>query len=152
MDLLKPEDVKYIVVHCSDTRPTQVVDAETIDFWHRGRGFECIGYHYVILSNGVIELGRDLVYKGAHAIGYNSNSIGVCYIGGRDEQGCYSDTRTYAQKVSLLYTFGLILRRFPNVSEIIGHNDISVKACPCFDARKAYSQFITNYKQSFNYV
>lgn len=57
------------------------VSAFTIEKWHVERGFECIGYHYVIRADGGIELGRDIKMVGAHAFGRNKDSIGVCITG-----------------------------------------------------------------------
>ena len=51
-------DVKYIVVHCSATRPSQDIDVKTIDAWHKERGFDKIGYHYVIKRNGNVNVVR----------------------------------------------------------------------------------------------
>ena len=78
-------DVKYIVVHCSATRPSQDIDVKTIDAWHKERGFDKIGYHYVIKRNGNVETGRDEQTQGAHALGYNHNSLGVCLVGGANQ-------------------------------------------------------------------
>lgn len=77
---MKPE---FILIHCSDS---PFGSAKVIDEWHRERGFKEIGYHYVIGNGngsepGEIELGRPLTQVGAHAVGYNSKSIGVCLIG-----------------------------------------------------------------------
>lgn len=44
------------------------VSAKTIDRWHREeRGWDCIGYHFVIRKDGMIEEGRPLTKHGAHA-------------------------------------------------------------------------------------
>ena len=56
-------------------------DVETIDGWHRERGFVCIGYHYAITLDGKIEHGRKLQLVGAHAQGRNRDSVGVCVVG-----------------------------------------------------------------------
>ena len=38
------EETKYIVIHCSQTRPSQKIGAKEIDRWHRERGWLKIGY------------------------------------------------------------------------------------------------------------
>jgi len=56
--------------------------AKTFDLYHRVvKGWDCIGYHEVITREGEIQHGRDRHFKGAHAFGKNSHSIGVCIIG-----------------------------------------------------------------------
>ena len=144
MRRLNKKDVKYIVVHCSDTRPGQPCNAEIIDDWHRARGFEMIGYHYVILPDGVVEHGRPLFLQGAHVgtpRNYNNQSIGVCYVGGRNANGEFADTRTPAQKQSLVSVLAFLKSQYPN-AKIVGHRDLNKgKACPCFDAT-VYNRFI----------
>ena len=42
------EETKYIVIHCSQTRPSQKIGAKDIDRWHRESGWLKIGYGKVI--------------------------------------------------------------------------------------------------------
>lgn len=66
------------------------------------------------------------------------HSIGVCYEGGLDRLGRPKDTRTLAQKGSLLALVRELKRRFPKALAV-GHHDLDpMKACPCFDAAKEY--------------
>ena len=131
--------INEIIVHCSDTPEGRNDKAEDIRRWHvNGNGWSDIGYHYVVDLDGTIELGRDVSLVGAHATGHNANSVGVCYIGGRDaEKGCGKDTRTDAQKVSLRVLLQHLRARFPE-ARIIGHCNVSKKRCPCFDAKNEY--------------
>ena len=75
-----------IIIHCSATRAGQNITAADIDCWHRARGFWSIGYHYVIRLDGTIEPGRDVTLDGAHCMGWNQRSIGICYVGGLDKK------------------------------------------------------------------
>lgn len=43
------------------------VSVKVIDRWHKERGWDCIGYHFVIRKDGSIESGRPLSKNGAHA-------------------------------------------------------------------------------------
>lgn len=88
----------HSTLHCSATKAGQDFTATDIDRWHRERGFNGIGYHYVIRLDGKLEKGRDVSLAGAHCKGWNKRSIGICYIGGLDENGRPADTRTNAQK------------------------------------------------------
>ena len=135
MKKLEKEKVKFIVVHCSATMPGQACDAELIDQWHRARGFELIGYHYVVMPDGSIEHGRPLFYQGAHVRNYNAVSIGVCYVGGLDAQGRTADTRTPQQKETLTKLLAELQQRFPK-ARIVGHRDLDRgKACPCYEVK-----------------
>ena len=42
------EQTKYIVIHCSATKPSMDIGAKEIDRWHRERGWLKIGYGKVI--------------------------------------------------------------------------------------------------------
>lgn len=143
---LEKDLVSRIIVHCSDTRPSNVIDIDTIHAWHVARGFSHVGYHFVILPSGIVQVGRPLTKQGAHAVQCNKTSIGVCYVGGRLASGVIGDTRTYAQKISMAYVFGYIIDYYPSIEEIIGHNDVSTKWCPCFDARAEYANFVSKYR------
>lgn len=144
MKHLKKDNVKYIVIHCSATLPGQQCDAETIDRWHRQRGWDMIGYHYVVMPGGEVQHGRPLFYQGAHVgtpVDYNPQSIGVCYVGGLDSSGATADTRTEQQKATLLKLLRHLKRLYPK-AKIVGHRDLNRgKACPCFDA-KAYNRLV----------
>ncbi len=50
-------NIDSIIVHCSATKAGQDFTAADIDCWHRERGFNGIGYHYVIRLDGKLEKG-----------------------------------------------------------------------------------------------
>ena len=127
------------MIHCSAVRPDQTSSAAQIDTWHRQRGFHLgIGYHYVIRRDGEIEAGRPEYLVGAHCKDHNAHSIGVCYEGGLNARGQPADTRTEAQKKTLLSLLRALKVDYSDAL-IVGHHDLNpLKACPCFDAAKEY--------------
>jgi N-acetylmuramoyl-L-alanine amidase len=131
-------EIDKIIVHCSATPEGRDVSVDDIRDWHvNGNGWSDIGYHWLITLDGSIEKGRPESRSGAHAKGHNSRSIGVCYVGGVDSAMKPKDTRTDAQKEALRCLLIDLLKRYPN-AEIIGHRDVSSKACPSFDAKTEY--------------
>lgn len=130
--------ITEIIVHCTATRERLDIGAAEIDRYHRQRGFDSIGYHYVVRLDGSIEKGRDESAVGAHCLSHNVCSIGVAYVGGLDADGKPKDTRTPAQKRSLSALLTELRRRYPG-AKIHGHRDFAAKACPCFDATKEYA-------------
>lgn len=131
-------EIEEIIVHCADTPEERDVKAEEIRRWHtKDRGWRDIGYHYVIDLDGTIEAGRPIEQVGSHCSGHNKNSIGVCYVGGCDEKMQPKDTRTEAQKASLLLLLKYLRQRYPK-AKIYGHRDFANKSCPSFDAKKEY--------------
>lgn len=131
--------IALIVVHCSATRADRSFPVEALRRCHvQERGFADIGYHFYITRDGEIHRGRALEQVGAHCRNHNRHSIGVCYEGGLDRQGRPKDTRTLAQKGSLLALMRELKRRFPKAL-IVGHRDLDpMKSCPCFDVVKEY--------------
>ena len=131
--------IDKIIVDCSATPEGKDYSVDTIREWHLQRGFSDIGYHYIIYRDGSIHTGRDESVIGAHCKGHNSNSIGVCYIGGVAADGkTPKDTRTSEQRQSLLKLLKELKVKYPKAS-IHGHRDFANKACPSFDATKEYS-------------
>lgn len=129
--------INEIIIHCSATQEGLNFHASDIEKWHKERGFNKIGYHYVIDLDGTIELGRSESEIGAHCSGRNRYSIGICYIGGLDKKGNPKDTRTLEQRESLWELLRQLLIKYPNAT-IHGHNTYSNKACPCFNVEREY--------------
>ena len=120
-----------IVIHCSRS---EFGNAALITKWHLQRGFDIIGYHFVILNgqldarhyndlfDGQIESGRPLdddhiletSEKGAHVRGHN-RSVGICLIG-------MSEEFTDKQLESLLWLLGILKEQFRDIS-ISQHSD-----------------------------
>lgn len=129
-----------IVIHCSDSN---FGDSHLISTWHEKRGFKTIGYHYVILNgiltpqgvydkslDGQLEVGRSLEMAGAHTLGYNRNSVGICLIG---------RTVFSLNQLKCLFELIVMLRGvFPEIAvkRVQGHNELtSKKTCPNFDVQ-----------------
>lgn len=129
--------INKIIVHCTATKEGIDYTVNDVRKWHLGRGYSDIGYHYLIYRDGSVHNGRDVDLIGAHCNGYNSNSIGVCYVGGLDKKGDPKDTRTEAQKESLLRLLTELRSLYPD-AKIHSHKDFANKACPSFDATKEY--------------
>ncbi|MEK0324211.1 MAG: N-acetylmuramoyl-L-alanine amidase [Nitrosopumilus sp.] len=122
------EETNYIIVHISDSPQGRGDGAVEIDRWHRERGFDAIGYHYVILEDGTVEQGRPVLAVGAHcrADGRNHDSIGICLIG-------HSGERTVTQLDSLQLLISNLSNVFGNL-QIHGHSDFdeNKEFCPGF--------------------
>ena len=127
--MLKKDEIKFLVVHCSDTPNKNNIDASFIHQMHLNNGWDGIGYHKVILRSGVIENGRPEFWIGAHVKGLNDSSLGVCLIG--------STKFTNKQFISLKKVLLNWKKKYPN-SKILGHRDATVttKTCPNFDVVK----------------
>lgn len=152
--------VRFLVVHCAATPPDLDIGVKEITTWHtdpppKGRGWDGIGYHYVIRRDGMVESGRPITEQGAHVLGHNHEAIGICLVGGvkrvpdadgkPDEDGPQWDlipdaNYTAAQWSTLESLISLLLNRFPGAT-VCGHRDFSgvTKPCPCFDVKSWWS-------------
>jgi N-acetylmuramoyl-L-alanine amidase. len=128
--------ITEIIIHCSATAEGKDFTVEDITRWHKARGFETIGYHYVVYRDGTVHLGRRLERKGAHCVGHNANSLGICYIGGCAADGkTPKDTRTVDQRIALIDLIKELKKQYPNAT-IHGHNEYAAKACPSFNVKE----------------
>lgn len=119
--------MKYLVVHCSDSPQGRGDSAETIHRWHKERGWDGIGYHYVITEIGEVQNGRPHYWTGSHVRGHNENSLGICLIGDK--------TFTPKQMDALKALLNRLNKEYPE-AVICGHRDLdSGKTCPNFDVR-----------------
>lgn len=127
--------IDRIVIHCSATKPDQTIGVKEITEWHKKRGFNTVGYHYVIRRDGTTEDGRPNQQVGAHAKGFNKTSIGICLVGGLDENGNPQPNFT-TEQVRSLRTLVAFLKQTYKISSdmVIGHRDLPGvnKQCPCF--------------------
>ena len=128
--------IDLIVIHCSATRCNRNFPVTELIRYHAKR-FGFTGYHYYITRNGQTYQTRHEQLVGAHAVGYNQHSLGVCYEGGLDELGRPADTRTPKQKQALLKLLRRLKAAHPDAT-ILGHRDLPDvhKDCPCFDAKE----------------
>lgn len=137
-------NIDEIIVHCTATPDGKDFTVDDIRRWHKAKGWADIGYHYVVYRDGSIHAGRPESIAGAHCKGHNTRSIGVVYIGGLKyipdtptAQLPPKDTRTLAQRVSMLNLLKRLKVKYPN-AKIYGHCDFDNKACPSFDAKTEY--------------
>lgn len=134
--------ITEIIVHSTATPKGMNATAQDIDRWHRAKGYNCIGYHFVILRDGQIQAGRAVASIGAHCKGHNAESIGIAYVGGLNEDKQSADTRTRAQRMSLTALIKALISQYPTIKKISGHRDYCNTACPSLDARAEYQHLI----------
>lgn len=128
--------IDTIIIHCTDTKLSNPTTTNDLYRWHvEEKGWSHIGYHFYIDQKGKVYACRPIEMIGAHAKGYNASSIGICLEGGVSETtGKHADTRTLAQRGSLITLIEKLAQQYSiQTNNIIGHNEISSKACPCFD-------------------
>ncbi len=136
--MIRPlSDIKKIIIHCS---ASDFGDKNIIDTWHKARGWNGCGYHFVITNgipepgkpyrnqlDGIVQTGRSLNTVGAHCRGHNEDSIGICLIG----QHLFTPEQLLYALPNLLASLLKKLNLKPE--NIHGHCEFSAKTCPNFD-------------------
>jgi len=127
----------WLVVHCAATFSNMDIGRKEIRHWHLQRGFSDIGYHYVIRRDGTLEDGRPNTIPGAHARGYNLNSLGICLVGGAKMNSTKAENNFTPEQFDMLAKLLVQLLELHPDAEILGHCDLPgvQKACPSFDVR-----------------
>lgn len=126
---------KTLIVHCAATKPTMNIGLREIRQWHKERGFLDVGYHFIIRRDGTIETGRDVNQVGAHTVGQNDSSVGICLVGGVDDKMQPQANFTPQQMSTLRKLLDELKVKFPGVA-VKGHRDFAAKACPSFDVKR----------------
>jgi len=138
--------INKIYLHCTATKGDETgdVSVETVRRWHTSepRSWSDIGYHYLITRDGTVNVGRPIEKAGAHVLGDNATSVGIAYTGGlHAETGIAWDTRTPEQIKALKTLVNALREVFPTIVSVHGHNEVSAKACPCFNVSAEYVNF-----------
>jgi len=124
--------ITRLVVHAADTYASMDIGVEEIRRWHLERDFSDVGYHRVIRRDGTVENGRNDELPGAHAYGFNADSLAVCLVGGKGDDGRPECNFTRKQLVSLRGVLYAWSKAYPD-AVICGHNELTdAKACPTF--------------------
>ena len=143
--MLRKTPIDTIMVHCTATPPKREVTVAELDSWHKAKNFErCsnghyAGYHLLVHIDGSYERIRPDNERGQHCPQSNMNNraVSVCYVGGVDNNNKPCDTRTEAQKKTLVTLLRTLRAKYPN-AQIVGHRNYAPKACPSFDAKEEY--------------
>ena len=117
-----------VVIHHTGNPSDDDLSAAEIDASHKGQGWTCIGYHYIIRKDGTVEEGRPHWTVGAHAYGENSHTIGI-HVCGNFEIGEPTDGQieSLAMLLANLCTdYGLPIAR----DHVVGHRELMPTACP----------------------
>jgi N-acetyl-anhydromuramyl-L-alanine amidase AmpD len=94
-----------------------------MEAWHLAKGWEGLGYHYVIHKNGDVWKGRPEHRNGAHATGWNEKSIGICLAGNFD-----ATMPSEAQIASLRGLLKEIKAKYP-IKDTVPHRKYAQKTC-----------------------
>lgn len=135
--------VTEVILHTSAT-PGSWQEGKTADQmrdefrrWHRAKGWRDIGYHRVFAPDGSMARGRSLWQIGAHVMGHNRGTIGLCMVPVKtiEKMGAFEDFYTPAQREAVkAYIQEIVAIAGP--VKVTGHNDYTdMKLCPGFKVK-----------------
>lgn len=135
-DIKKPQDIichkkwRGITLHHSLSQDGDSLNWRAIRRYHTGKGYEDVGYHFGIEKvKGEVEVlvGRPLYRDGAHTLGSNEDTIGICIVGNynvEDLERCVVG-RLVDLCTSLCYTLDIPW------DEVMGHKERDKnRTCP----------------------
>ena len=115
--------LEAIVVHHSASRRSTT--AEDIRAWHKAKGWDDIGYHYVIEGDGKIVIGRPLWVVGAHCPP-NTGRVGICVTG---NNRILEERWTPAQEAALYMVVTSLQILVPKI-QLFAHHELRSTECP----------------------
>ena len=121
--------IDTIIIHCSASDRKEADDIGVIRKWHTDKGWDDVGYHYFIKSDGEVQVGREHKKIGAHALKYNAESLGICL------HGLHAEDFTDEQFEACASLCDDLIDKY-NIKSIIPHNFVANKKCPVFNVPK----------------
>lgn len=121
--------VNTTFIHCTATS-NKHFDADECNAYHLSLGWSCIGYHYLIKTDGTIQYGRDVERVPSAQSGYNTGSIAISL------NGLKVSDFTEEQFSALRWLCTLINSAYGGRMRFRGHREVAAKECPVFDYRK----------------
>lgn len=115
----RSKPTQYIILHHAAANASP----ENIHEYHKSLGWTGIGYNLYVRKTGQIYEGRPLDKVGAHCVGYNDKSVGICFEG-NFEQEYMTQTQIDAGRKALAYVRAL----YPN-AKVVQHKDLAQTAC-----------------------
>ena len=132
--------ITHLFVHCTATYQNATVTG-ILNYWKNNKGWKNVGYHVLLPKKGFTTIADfDQITNGVK--GYNYRSVHISYIGGIDDNRKPFDNRTDEQKRLINAFIEEMVNRFPNI-KVLGHNEASNKACPCFHVKDEYPNYYT---------
>ena len=111
----------FIVIHHAAKSECTAEDVHT---WHRQNEWLGISYHFFVAKDGKITRGRPEMAEGAHAVGYNDRSIGICLEGHFDFEEV-----PQAQREALIELLRYLQSIYTD-ARIVRHRDVNPTQCP----------------------
>jgi len=116
------EDIRYIVIHHTDSTPA--ASPQEIHAWHLKRGWSGCGYHYLVYADGTVYIARPSLWVPACVQGFNRQSLCVAAVGRFNN---YPPNELHLQTLAQLVAE--LQQEYPQ-AELVRHRDLNPTSCP----------------------
>ncbi|CAD1474525.1 unnamed protein product [Heterotrigona itama] len=131
---LKVTPTPYVVIHhggiaryCHDQKACSAIVRSYQNHHMDDNGWFDIGYNFIIGEDGNVYEGRGWNDVGAHAPGYNSQSIGICIIG---DFSNFLPDEAALKAVNALINYGVSIGKISENYRVLGHRQAVNTLCP----------------------
>lgn len=128
-----PNGLYYAVIHHTAgdncfTKATCILEIQGIQNYHQNiLGWDDIGYNFLIGGDGNIYEGRGWNVLGAHALNWNSKSIGICLMGNyNNDQPTEDQIKAAKEILAEAVSRGQITSNYI----LKGHRQVGATECP----------------------
>jgi len=129
--LLKPKDIKYIIVHHSATNRDFTTFRAVRNHHINQRGFFELAYHFFIDDKGMIHYARPIYFVGAHCKtsppSMNLRSLGICLAGNFEKE---EPSKEQLEALDYQLKFLMVLCKIPS-KNVLGHCQVEGTATLC---------------------
>ncbi|KAF3428665.1 hypothetical protein E2986_14106 [Frieseomelitta varia] len=133
-ELLKVTPTPYVIVHhggspqyCHNKNTCSQIVKSYQNYHMNNNGWADIGYNFIIGEDGNVYEGRGWKYVGAHAPGYNANSIGICIIGDFTNR---LPNEAALKALNALISYGVSKGSISHSYHVLPHRQVTSTACP----------------------
>ncbi|KAL5277609.1 PGLYRP3 family protein [Megaselia abdita] len=123
---------KVIIIHTATGDCTTKNDCyrvvRDIQAYHMNeKHYDDIGYNFLIGSDGNVFVGRGWDFAGAHTRGYNSDSVGIAFIGNFERTSPTSEAINAAEQ---LIASGVESKKLSDEYKVYGHKQLAASSSP----------------------
>ncbi|KAG7211022.1 hypothetical protein KM043_016383 [Ampulex compressa] len=131
---LKVSPAPYVVIHhggikvyCKDQASCSAIARSYQDLHMDVNHWYDIGYNFLVGEDGNVYEGRGWDYVGAHAPNYNSQSIGICFMGDFSD---FLPNDAALEALNSLIACGVSLGKINTEYKLLGHRQARKTLCP----------------------
>ncbi|XP_038216566.1 peptidoglycan-recognition protein SA-like isoform X2 [Zerene cesonia] len=138
--------ITHTATETCETQSQCVLRVRVIQTFHiESRGWDDIGYNFLVGGDGSVYYGRGWDYIGAHTQGYNKYSIGIAFIGTFNN---YQPAKQQIEACQKLIARGVKMGKLAKDYKLLAHRQLMSTLSPgdkLYDIIKTWPHFVNNF-------